>query len=86
VEVPTEVVDVNVHPNKSDVRFADNRIIYSSIYTVINSILEGNARALDYVVQMPSDSEQADEQVPIEQSADVGVKNTIKPFELKETP
>jgi DNA mismatch repair protein MutL len=51
VDVPTEVVDVNVHPNKSDVRFADNRIIYASIYSVINAVLEGNAKALEYVVQ-----------------------------------
>jgi len=86
VEVPTEVVDVNVHPNKSDVRFADNRIIYSSIYTVINSILEGNARALDYVVQTPR-VEQADEQILIEQSVNTtGVKSKIKPFEFQETP
>ena len=27
IEVPREVVDVNVHPNKADVRFADNQIV-----------------------------------------------------------
>lgn len=51
VDVPTEIVDVNVHPNKADVRFADNQIIYGCIYTVISAILDGHTKALDYIVQ-----------------------------------
>lgn len=50
IEVPTEIVDVNVHPNKADVRFADNQIIYGCIYTVISAVLDGNSKALDYVI------------------------------------
>ncbi len=50
IEVPREIVDVNVHPNKADVRFADNKIIYGCIYSVISSVLDGNTKALDYVV------------------------------------
>lgn len=51
IDVPTEIVDVNVHPNKADVRFADNQIIYGCIYSVISSILDGHTKALDYIVQ-----------------------------------
>ena len=29
--MPTEIVDVNVHPNKLDVRFANNQVIYGSL-------------------------------------------------------
>ena len=47
--VPNEIVDVNVHPNKADVRFADNQIIYGSVYSVVSSVLDGNARALEYL-------------------------------------
>lgn len=54
IDVPTEIVDVNVHPNKSDVRFADNQIIYGCIYTVIAAILDGQTKALEYVVKSPS--------------------------------
>ena len=51
ISIPPEIVDVNVHPNKADVRFADNRIIFGSIYTVISSILDGNTKAMEYVIQ-----------------------------------
>ena len=51
IDVPTEIVDVNVHPNKADVRFADNQIIYGCIYSVISSILDGQTKALDYIVR-----------------------------------
>lgn len=54
IDVPTEIVDVNVHPNKSDVRFADNQIIYGCIHTVIAAILDGHTKALEYVVKTPS--------------------------------
>lgn len=50
IDVPTEIVDVNVHPNKADVRFADNQIIYGCIYSVVSNVLDGNSNALEYVV------------------------------------
>lgn len=54
IDVPTEIVDVNVHPNKADVRFADNKIIYGCIYSVISAVLDGQTKALEYVVKQPS--------------------------------
>ena len=54
IDVPTEIVDVNVHPNKSDVRFADNQIIYGCIYSVISSVLDGQTKALEYIVKSPT--------------------------------
>ncbi len=53
IDVPTEIVDVNVHPNKADVRFADNQIIYGCIYSVIAAILDGQTKALEYIVEQP---------------------------------
>lgn len=50
IDVPTEIVDVNVHPNKADVRFADNKIIFGCIHSVVAAVLDGNSKALDYVV------------------------------------
>ena len=49
LEVPPEVVDVNVHPNKADVRFADNRIVYCTVYSVISAVLDGSSAALEYI-------------------------------------
>ena len=64
IDVPTEIVDVNVHPNKSDVRFADNQIIYGCIYSVISAVLDGQTKALEYVVKMPSHSPVMEETMP----------------------
>ena len=53
LDVPPEVVDVNVHPNKADVRFADNQIIYGCVYSIVSAVLDGNSKALEYLVQVP---------------------------------
>ena len=50
VDVPPAVVDVNVHPNKADVRFENNQVIYGCVYSVVSVVLDGNAAALDFVV------------------------------------
>ncbi len=64
IDMPTEIVDVNVHPNKADVRFADNQIVYGCIYSVISPVLDGQSKATEYVVKAPqntayTDAEQA---------------------------
>lgn len=51
IDLPSSVVDVNVHPNKADVRFADNGVIFSNVYSVISAVLDGNSKALDYMVK-----------------------------------
>ncbi len=56
IDIPTEIVDVNVHPNKADVRFADNQIVYGCVYTVISAILDGQTKAFDYIVKTPEKS------------------------------
>lgn len=49
ITVPSEIVDVNVHPNKLDVRFANNQIIYGAIYSIISKVLDGSSEALTIV-------------------------------------
>ncbi len=41
VYLPSEVVDVNVHPQKSDVRFSNNQIVYSALYKIVKDVLDG---------------------------------------------
>lgn len=50
LDVPQELVDVNVHPNKADVRFADGRGVYGAVYSVASGVLDGTARAADFVI------------------------------------
>ncbi len=49
ITMPSEFVDVNVHPNKIDVRFADNRIVYGTIYSLISKVLDGSVDAISIV-------------------------------------
>lgn len=50
VDVPHDVVDVNVHPSKADVRFVDNKFIFGNVYTIISSVLDGTAAAAEFIV------------------------------------
>lgn len=63
--VPPEIVDVNVTPDKSDVRFADNRMIYGIVYSVLSAVLDGSAKALEYTV---SEGEAGTDEQPLGQA------------------
>ena len=69
LDIPPEIVDVNVHPNKADVRFADNQVIYGTVYSVISSVLDGNSRALEYLVDANRQQERAEEREEREKPA-----------------
>lgn len=49
IDLPSEFVDVNVHPNKTDVRFANNQVVYGALYSVISAVLDGSTAAIDIV-------------------------------------
>lgn len=49
IEMLPETVDVNVHPNKTDVRFIDNQVVYGTLFSVISNVLDGAPQALDIV-------------------------------------
>lgn len=47
--MPKDSVDVNVHPNKIDVRFSNNQIVYGAVYSIISKVLDGSSEALNIV-------------------------------------
>lgn len=50
IDMPADAVDVNVHPNKIDVRFINNQIVYGALYSVVSKVLDGSHEALNIVV------------------------------------
>ncbi len=45
VDVPYETVDVNVHPAKTQVRFSDEKRVFTAVYNAVkNAILSGDTR------------------------------------------
>lgn len=49
LEIPSEAVDVNVHPRKSEVRFSNNQIVYSAVYSTVSKVLDGTSSALEII-------------------------------------
>ncbi len=47
------IIDVNVHPRKSEVRFANNQVVYSAVYSMISKVLDGTSQSLNLVVSAP---------------------------------
>lgn len=80
ITVPAEIVDVNVHPNKSDVRFADGNIIFGCVYRVISDVLDGNATALNYVV--PSKNTASNAQNAQAEEKRIEMQETKRPPEI----
>lgn len=69
VTVPGDFVDVNVHPNKADVRFVDSRRVFGAVYSVVSAVLDGTSRAADFVVN--------EKRVPEIKSTSGGEKNKV---------
>jgi DNA mismatch repair ATPase MutL len=51
IDLPTEIVDVNVHPNKTEVRFMDNGIVFGCLKGVLSAVLDGQPKGLEYLVK-----------------------------------
>lgn len=49
VHMPAEEVDCNVHPNKTDVRFLNNQIVYGAIYSTVSKVLDGAIEAPEII-------------------------------------
>lgn len=43
LQVQTEKIDVNVHPTKAEIKFSDDRSIFSTIYTAVKSCLASSS-------------------------------------------
>ncbi len=80
ITLPSETVDVNVHPNKTDVRFSDNRIVYGAIYSVVSKVLDGTGEALNIIVENNKENKEEIGQNYVTHNFDFNVDKTDKPY------
>lgn len=65
IEMPADAVDVNVHPNKIDVRFINNQIVYGALYSVVSKVLDGSQEALNIVVESTHNIDNTNTEKPL---------------------
>lgn len=51
IEVDPKFIDVNVHPNKMDVRILNDHSLFSFIYTILTEVLDGHASAVRFIAE-----------------------------------
>lgn len=59
--LPSDAVDVNVHPNKLDIRFSDNQVVYGSVYSVVSKVLDGSGQALEIITSEEKSQPESEE-------------------------
>ncbi len=59
ISVPTDRVDVNVHPTKREVRFSDERLVFSSVQRAVRGTLMSHtpAQSIPQVIENPLSAE-----------------------------
>lgn len=78
ITVPPEFADVNVHPAKLELRFADNEAIYHAIYQVIRDTLSGKSMIVPVSLSEKEDRQEQKKEVLQQQKVSVP-----EPFEIK---
>ena len=83
ISVPADVVDVNVHPSKLEVKFSDEQRIYRAVYYAVKNAL--NVKIMPKVEVREEESPESTEAVPEKKvfefkTADSGLLNSAASF------
>ncbi len=78
ITVPPEFIDVNVHPSKMELRFADNEAIYHAVYQMIQDGLSGKNMIVPVSLSEREDRKEQKQQILMQQKISVP-----EPFETR---
>lgn len=78
IQVPPEFIDVNVHPAKLELRFADNEAIYHAVYQTVYDSLSGKNMIVPITLSEKEDKKEHKQQILMQQKVTVP-----EPFEAK---
>ena len=78
IQVPAEFIDVNVHPAKLELRFADNEAIYHAVYQTVHDALSGKNMIVPVTLSEKEDKKEQKQQVLLQQKVSVP-----EPFEMR---
>jgi len=78
ITVPPELIDVNVHPSKMELRFSNNEAIYQAIYQVIRDTLSGKNMIVPVSLSEKEDKQEQKKEILQQQKISVP-----EPFEVK---
>ncbi len=86
ITVPPEFIDVNVHPSKMELRFANNEAIYHAIYQMIRDTLSGKNMIVPVSLSEKEDRQEQKKEVLQQQKISVPEPFEVKRKEQFETP
>lgn len=82
IQIDTQQVDVNVHPTKMEVRFADRSGVYEKVYQTVRDALAGRELIPEFHIDTPTAAQQASEKKKQEEvSEKPEAKRYPEPFE-----
>ncbi|MDE7395905.1 MAG: DNA mismatch repair endonuclease MutL, partial [Clostridiales bacterium] len=81
IDLPADRVDVNVHPNKMDVRFADERLIKGIVYNLVKKTVDRLAAEPMQFLPPLSDEPFVNEPKPAESAATLQKNEAASAFE-----
>ncbi len=78
IRVPSDFIDVNVHPAKMELRFADNEAIYHAVFKTVQDALSGKNMIVPVSLSEKEEKREQKEQFQMQQKVTVP-----EPFEIK---